>query len=153
AVVALQYFRSVNPVELPVGAVVGISMPVLTFTVAVSGLTAVLFGLAPAWKASRVSLIDALKRGGRGFAGRTGGNRTAEVLVAFEMALSVVLLVGAGLLIESVVRMGAAPLGFQPDHLFTASISLPSQRYPNNEHRVRFYDSLSSRFASLPGVV
>jgi len=106
---AVRYFRAVNPVDLPVGAEVSISGPVLAFTLLVSVLTALLFGMAPAWKASRANLNTALKSGGRG---NVSGGGLGRAMVAAEMALSVVLLAGAGLLMESVLRMGSANLGF-----------------------------------------
>ncbi len=150
AFAALDYFRAANPVEMPVGARVEMNTPVLAFTLAASCLTALLFGFAPAWRGSAVSLSDALKSGGRGvFAGR---NRLARALVAGEVALSVVLLAGAALLIESVARMGSAPLGFQPDGLLTTAVFLPPGRYADQPARVRRYEQIRSRVAALPGV-
>lgn len=133
---AIHYFRAVNPVELPVGADVTVSLPVLAFALAVAAATAVLFGLAPAWRGSRTSL------GARGMVG--GRYRLSKALLASEMALSVVLLAGAGLLMESVLRMGSAPLGFNPDRLYTTSLSVPKE--------ARYYDTLQSRVAAIPGV-
>lgn len=151
AFASLRYFRSVNPVELPVGADIGISLPALLFTAAVAIFTALLCGLAPGWKASRVDLHEALKSGGRASVG-AGGQRLAKTLVAAGMALSLVLLAGAGLLLESVVRMGSAPLGFDPRRLYASGVTLPEERYPDPGRRAAFYDALEARLAAIPGV-
>ena len=147
---AVRYFESVNPVELPVGASIEIDPRVLLFTLSISALTALFFGMAPAWKASRADLNTALKSAGRGAI--PGGARLGRGMAAMEMALSVVLLAGAGLLIESVLRMSAADLGFRPDGLTAASINLPADRYRDANTRWRFYDSLQQKLATLPGV-
>ena len=133
---AIRYFRSVNPVELPPGADVTISLPVLAFALALAAITAVLFSLAPAWRGSRAGL------GARGVVG--GRYRLSKGLLGAEMALSVVLLAGAGLLLESVLRMGSAPMGFNPDRLYSTALTVPKD--------VRYYDMLQSRVASIPGV-
>jgi putative ABC transport system permease protein len=143
---AVRYFRSVNPVELPVGSEVSIDGAALLFTFLVSALTALLFGAAPAWKASRADLNHALKSGGRGnVSGRLG-----RMMVAAEMALSVVLLSGAGLLMESVLRMGSADLGFDPSRLVSASVTPPP--YGDAGARVSYYQKLKQGVAALPGV-
>ena len=142
----VRWFRAMNPVELPPGADVHVSLPVLAFAAAASLGATLIFGLAPAWRASRVDLNEALKSGGRGIA--AGRHRLARLLVAAEMAGSVLLLAGAGLLMESVLRMRAAPLGFDPDHTFRARIALGMEYYPKPEQRVQFYDTLLAR---LPG--
>jgi putative ABC transport system permease protein len=146
---ALRYFRAVNPVELPVGAEVSINGPVLAFTLLVSALTALLFGAAPAWKASRADLNSALKSGGRG---NVGGGGLGRAMVAAEMALSVVLLAGAGLLMESVLRMGSADLGFAAKGLVSAGVVLPDGPYREADARIRLYQKLRQGVAALPGV-
>ena len=133
---SLRYFRSANPVELPVGAQVTLGVPVMAFALAVSAVTAVIFGLAPAWRASGAGLQ------GRGVVG--GRRRLATALVVAEMALSVILLTGAGLLMESMLRMGTAPLGFNPDRLYASSMGVPKD--------AAFYDALQSKIAAIPGV-
>ena len=136
AFAALRYFRSANPVELPVGADISMKLPVLAFALLISLATAVLFGMAPAWRGSRAAL------GARGAA--VGRQRLVKLLVAGEMALSVILLAGAGLLMESVLRMGSAPMGFDPDRLYFTGIPVPKDP--------RFYDTLERRIAGIPGV-
>jgi putative ABC transport system permease protein len=133
---AIVYFRSVNPVELPVGAEVAINIPVLAFSLLVAAATAVLFGLAPAWRGSRAAM------GARGVVG--GRQRLAKILLVAEMALSVILLAGAGLLMESVLRMGSAPMGFDAGRVYETQLAVPKD--------VRFYDALESKVAAIPGV-
>jgi predicted permease len=149
---ALRAFRVANPVELPVGTEIGVSWPVLMFSVCISATATLLFGLAPAWRASHVDLIEALKSGGRGGVLGGGRHRMAKLLVAGEVALSVILLAGAGLLLESVARMGAAPLGFAPARLYATGLTLPSDRYKASDDRARFYDQLQTEVAAMPGV-
>src|SRR5579872_3626848 len=153
AFAAVRAFQAVNPIELPVGSDISLSLPVLLATLALSILAALFFAMAPAWKASRVDLNDVLKSGGRGSVASAARQRMAKVLLACETALAVVLLVGAGLLMQSVLRMGDAPLGFDPDHVVTASIDLPVSTYPDDKRRVRFFDELTSRLEALPGVL
>jgi putative ABC transport system permease protein len=147
---AVRYFQSVNPVELPVGANISIDLPVLLFALAISAFTALAAGAAPAWKASRADLNTALKSAGRGAIG--GGARLGRAMAAMEMALSVVLLAGAGLLMQSVLRMNSANLGFPPEGLSAARITLPAGRYREAGARRRFYELLERAAAALPGV-
>ena len=137
--------------KCPAGAEIGINGPILLFTAGVAIVTALLFGIAPAWKASRIDLNEALKSAGRGVAG-PGRHRLARLLVVAEMALSVALLSAAGLLMESVARMGSAPLGFEPAHLYSAALTLPESRYGSADRRARFYEDLEARAAALPAV-
>lgn len=118
----VRYFTATNPVELPVGADISISLPVLIFTTVLSVATAMLFGLAPAWRASRTNLNQSLHSAGRGLV--AGGHRLARTLAGAEIALSLTLLAGAGLLIESVFNMASEPLGFDPGHITTISTTV-----------------------------
>ena len=133
---ALRYFRGTSPVELPVGADISLDLPLLAFALLISLATAVLFGMAPAWRGSLAAL------GARGMVG--GRLRLVKLLVAGEMALSVILLAGAGLLMESVLRMGSAPMGFDPDHLYFTDIPVPKNP--------RFYDVVEGRVSGIPGL-
>jgi predicted permease len=148
---ALRYFREANPVELPAGADVRLDFGVLLFTAAVSVATAVIFGLAPAWRSSGLDLTETLKSGGRGVA--VGGNRTARLLVTAQVALCVALLAGAGLLIESVDRMATARFGFRTQQVYAARLILPRLRYPDDPPRRRFYEALEQRLSGQPGLV
>jgi len=146
---AVRYFHAVNPIELSVGSDVRISLPVLAFTVALSIATALIFGLAPALRASKIDLTERLKAAGRGsIQGRHG---LAKPAIAVETALSFVLLTGAGLLITSALRMGSEPLGFNPDGVLAARLSLPEFRFPTNSDRLRASRRLVLELESLPG--
>ncbi len=147
---AVRYFQSVNPVELPVGANISIDPRVLLFAVGIAAITALAAGTAPAWKASRTDLNTALKSAGRGAIG--GGAHLGRAMAAMETALSVILLAGAGLLMQSVLRMNSADLGFRPDGLIAARITLPADRYREAAARWRYYESLEHLVAALPGV-
>jgi predicted permease len=150
AFVLVGWFRSANPVELPPGADVRVSLPVLGFAAAACVAATLFFGIVPAWKMSLVDLNDALKSGGRGVA--AGRHRLARLLVAAEMGGSVLLLAGAGLLMHSVLRMGATPLGFDPEHVFRARIALGSDAYPKPEQRVQFYQALLDNLKESAGI-
>ena len=150
--VALSVFRAVNPVELPPATVVAVDLRVLAFIAGLALLTTLLFGLAPAWKASRVDLNDVLKAAGRGVSQGLLQIRFAKALVITEVTLSLVLLAGAGLLLESVLRMGTAPLGVRSDNVVTMQITLPKYLYAKQDQQVRFFDALATRVGALPGV-
>jgi len=151
AFAAVRYFRHVNPIELTVGADVRVSLPVLGFTVALSVATTLIYSLLPAIRASRVDLIQDLKTGGRGLVpGRRG---TAMAMITAEVALSFVLLIGAVLLMTSALKMGSEGLGFNPDHLLTTQISLPTPRYSSDSQRLLIALRLRDRLARLPGIV
>ena len=123
---------------------------VLAFTVAVTLLTIVLFGLVPAARATRVDLVVALKEGSRGIIGRAG-KRLRSALVVAQLALALTLLVGAGLLIKSFANVTAVDAGIDPKNVLTLSMSLPSATY-ETEALTPFYDQLVERVRALPGV-
>jgi predicted permease len=151
AYAALRYFRQANPVELPIGSEIRLDLPVLLFTAAISMATALLFGLAPALRSSGRDLTVALKSGGRGVAG--GGNRAARLMVTAQVALSVALLAGAGLLIESVDRMATDHFGFRTEQVYATRLILPRLRYPDDPPRRRFYEALEQRLSGQPGLM
>jgi putative ABC transport system permease protein len=152
AVAGVAYFRTSNPVELPPGNTVVVNFEVLAFTALISIITGLLFGLAPALKASRPNVNEVLKQAGRGGALGPPGHRTGKSLVVAEVALSLVLLAGAGLLIKSIARLSSVWLGFNPHHLLTAEINLPQSGYSDAVRQVDFYNKLVSSLARLPGV-
>jgi hypothetical protein len=126
---------------------------VLLFSVAVSVVTAVVFGLAPALHASRRDVANPLRESGRGLSG--GGRRQAlmrNTLVVVEVALSLVLLVGASLMIRTVIALKNVDLGFQPDRLLTMRVPLAQARYPDAQRRGLFFEDLAERVAMIPGV-
>lgn len=150
AFAAIRYFIHVQPIELPVGASVSINLPALAFTAAVSIVTAVIFALAPSWAISREDVNAALR--GTGANSRPSRQRLSRLLVSAEMALSVILLAGAGLLMRSVIGFGSAPLGFSPDRVLIASGSLPQPYFRDIGRKVAFYDELQRKLGTLPGV-
>jgi putative ABC transport system permease protein len=143
AFAAIDYLGAVQPIEMPIGARVEINWPVLAFAASVSVLTALLFGLLPAWRASRLDAIESLKAGGRGNVSNRP-RRLTQALIAGEMALSLVLLVGAGLLMESVLKMDHEPLGFRVEGLAVTGVTLSANHYPDAASRLQFYDRMVS---------
>ncbi len=126
---------------------------VLAFTLAVSLATTLLFGLAPALSGSRVNLVDSLKQGGRSGTAGKSGKRLRNILVVTEMALSLMLLVGASLLVQSIQRLEHQNLGIREDHLLKGSFYLPPVRYPDPNSITRFCDNFAARIRALPGVI
>ena len=138
-------------VSLPRAQEVSLDARVLGFTLLVSLVTGVVFGLAPAYQASRLNLNDTLKQGGRGpLAGAR--NRLRGGLVVAEVALALILLVGAGLLLKSFVRLSNVPPGFNPQNALTMQISLPDKKYPDAARRSAFFEQILQRIEALPGV-
>jgi putative ABC transport system permease protein len=141
---------AVSPNSIPRSAEIGLDPRVLTFTIAVSVLTGVIFGLAPALQASKPDLNETLKDAGRG---STGGRRILRSgLVVAEVALTMVLLIGAGLMIRSFYRLQRVDPGFAPDNLLTFSVSLPQRKYPEGQQRINFYQQLLQNLSGVPGV-
>src|SRR4029453_11548432 len=125
---------------------------VLAATLVVSVATGILFGLVPALQASSPRLGETLKENSRSSTGAVRGTRLRSTLVVTELVLSVVLLIGASLMIQSFIRMRTARLGFDPSRVLTFQMSLEGDRYATDSSRVRFYDAVTERLAALPGV-
>jgi putative ABC transport system permease protein len=123
----------------------------LLFSAGVSVLTGILFGLVPALRCSRPDLVGTLKDAGRTGAGATGG-RARNVLVVVEVAMAVVLLVGASLTIRGFINLQRLDLGFQPERVLMVSLQLPPKRYATYEQRIAFTQSVLRRVSALPGV-
>jgi putative ABC transport system permease protein len=128
----------------------GINLPVLVFTMLISVLSGVLFGLAPAWQLSKPDLNNALKEGSRQTS--SGSHRLRGLLVISEVALSLMLLVSAGLLIRSFLQLVRTDAGFNPDNLMTMNLILPVAKYKDEPQRAAFYSDLVHRVSALPGV-
>ena len=131
---------------------VGVDARVFGFTLAVSLITGLLFGLVPAIHAAKPNLNEGLKEGSKGSMGSPAGKRTRSVLVAVEVALSLVLLIGAGLMIKSFVRLQQTHLGFNPDQVLTVNLTLSSSRYPEERQQSAFFQQALERIQSLTGV-
>jgi predicted permease len=157
---ALYVVRSMNPGNIPRLDDIEISSAVLAFTLGLSVLTGVLFGLAPALRAVKVDLNTSLKSGGRSGHGDAGmsltRNRLRGLLVVSELALSLMLLAGAGLLIQSFVRLRAVPPGFATDHILSMQVAVDDPKYKKgqfgSEAAGRFFRDVMDRIGHLPGV-
>jgi predicted permease len=152
AIGAVHFFKILNPIQLPPGNPVRVNLQVLGFTAALAVSTALLFGLIPALKASRVDMIASLRATSRLSSWGPAARLLGKSLVAAEVMLSLALLAGAGLLIDSVQRLGSMPLGFRADHLLTMDVELPAWSYAKAGRRARFYDEVLNRVRSFPGV-
>ncbi len=142
----------IPPDIIPAEAVIRMNAPVLLFALAVAVMTAMIFGLAPALQISRRDLNDPLRDSGKGLSGgfRHGGVRNA--VVALEVALSLTLLISAGLLMKSFLALRQVHLGLQPDHVLVVRLPLPEDRYKTAEQVTAFFRPLLRRLKSLPGV-
>lgn len=125
---------------------------VLAFAVVVALVTGLTFGLVPAWHAAKTELGQMLREGMRGGNGRRASQRTRSLLVITEMALAVVLLVGAGLLIKSFTKLMDVNPGFQPDHVISFNVTTPDKTYPVDRDIRRFADQVRQELSSVPGV-
>ena len=124
---------------------------ILAFSFGLSLLTGIVFGLAPALQSSRLDLNEVLKEGGRNTMGGAG-HRLRSALVMTEIALAVVLLVGAGLMMKSLLRLLQSNIGFNPENVLTMNVVLPAGKYNDNNRQIAFFDQLQERLQSLPGV-
>lgn len=139
--------------EIPRADSIGINASVLAFTLGVSWLTGILFGLAPAIQISRHELYETLKEGGRGSAGGRHSRLMRSALVVAEVALSVVLLTGAGLLMRSFFLLMSENLGFNPANVLTMQVWLRETHVPSGRQVVNYYQQAIERVSALPGVV
>jgi putative ABC transport system permease protein len=149
AVWGVELILKASPNALPRAQEIGLDGSVLGFTFLVSLLTGVIFGLIPAWQASRADVHETLKETGRGNSGRRQWLRGS--LVVTEVAAALVLLVGAGLLIRSFYRLHQVDPGFSYERLWSANISLPEKKY-DDEKRIAFWQQLTERLRGVPGV-
>jgi predicted permease len=138
--------------SLPLAFTIGLNRSVLLFTVLVSVVTGLVFGIAPALRATRFDLRETLNEGSRGSTAGPGHQRLRGVLIASEFALAMLLLVGAGLLLRSFSRLQNVSTGFQPDHLLLVDLPLSQTAYAKPEQRYGFFDRLINRAQNLPGV-
>jgi putative ABC transport system permease protein len=130
----------------------GINLNVLFFTFAVSMLAGMVAGLAPVWHSTKTNLNEALKAGGRSDSGTRSHTRLRSLLIVSEVALSLVLLIGAGLMVRSYVELLRADLGIKPENVLAMDISLPRENYEDKNKRLDFYQQLLARVTTVPGV-
>lgn len=150
----LKFLVALMPQDIiPAETVIRLNAPVLLFTLGVTILTAHIFGLAPALKSTRKDLNEPLRDNVKANSG--GGRHGAfrKALVVLEVALSLILLVSAGLLLRSFIALREVHLGFQPDHVLFARLPLPVQRYRTADQIAAYYGALLQRLKTLPGVV
>jgi len=138
---------------IPTESVIELNAPVLTFTLCVAVLTALIFGLAPALQSSRRDLNDPWRDRGNGVSGGFRGKWLRDAVMVTEVALSLILLIGAGLLMRSFVALRETNLGLRADHVFQAVLPLPEDRYKTTEQVSKFVRPLLARIQTLPGVV
>ncbi len=138
--------------NIPPTAQVRIDATVLAFTFLTSVFTGVLFGLAPALRTMNLNLIESLKEGGRSSGEGGQRNRTRSLLVVLESAVAVVLLIGAGLLVRSLIQLQNVSPGFDPQNVLTMRVDLSREKYATPEKAGNFFSELESRVSSLPGV-
>jgi putative ABC transport system permease protein len=140
------------PQNIPRITTIRLDAVVLTFTLLVSLTTGIVFGLFPAWQASQVDLNNSLKTGTRTGGGYEHKATLRNGLVMAEVALALVLLICAGLLLQSFARLGRVSSGLRTDRLLTAQIQLPTAGYPKNESIIAFYERFLERIRTLPGI-
>ena len=146
------FVESIGSQVTPLLSGIDVDSRVLGFTILISVVTGIFFGLAPALLVSKPELNESLKEGGRSSGAGASRNRLRGTLVVTEIATALVLLVCAGLLIASVMRLRDVEPGFDPENLLTMNISLPSAKYPKPHDRATFYNNLVERVEALPGV-
>jgi predicted permease len=152
AVVGVKALVSLLPANFPRAHDIHVSAPVFLFTLLISVATGVLFGLAPALQASRTDPREGLHKGGRATTGGGHQSRLRNALVMSEVGLACVLLIGAGLMLRSLLNLMHLNPGFETEHVLTAKLSLPHERYKTPESLLHFYGELPRNLQSLPGL-
>jgi predicted permease len=152
AYIGLNVLKTFIPPSISQAQAINMDAKVLIFTGLISLVTGLIFGLAPATQASNFGLSETLKEGGRDSSAGSRGNRIRGVLVVSEVAVSFLLLIGAGLLINSFLHLRKLDPGYRADHLLTMKVALPETKYPDKERRAPFFRELIRRVQTLPGV-
>ncbi|HWK11086.1 MAG TPA: ABC transporter permease [Vicinamibacterales bacterium] len=154
--IALRVVRAINPGNIPRLDALTLDATVLAFTFVVSIGTGILFGLAPALRAARVDLSVSLKAGGRNTQGEggfgSGRRRLRSLLVVSEVAISLMLLVGAGLLVRSFVRLQRVSPGFDPEGVISMRVGASARQFSNRDEAIALYRTASDALASVPGI-
>jgi putative ABC transport system permease protein len=146
----VELILAISPGSIPRSQEIRLDTRVLLFTMLISVLTGIIFGMIPAWQSSRTDVHETLKEAARGSTGSRHWIR--NTLVVTEVALTLVLLIGAGLLIRSFYRLNQVNPGFSYDNLSSFNISLPQAKYTKQQQRVNFYDGIMQKLHELPGV-
>jgi putative ABC transport system permease protein len=152
ATFGVEYLLTLAPQDIPRIASVQINAQVVAFALGVSFLTAIIFGLAPALQSSKADLNEALKESGAKSQGGARSKRLRSLLVVSEVALAVVLMVGAGLLVRSFNNLQRIDPGFNPNNVFTARVALVQSKYPEGAQQKAFFEKVLARVKTLPGV-
>ena len=152
AFAGLKGLLALAPEGLPVAVGLRMDASVLAFTALAAIAAGILFGVAPAWQISRLDRYQLLKEGGRANTGGLGRQQLRAALVVAEVALALVLLVGAGLFLRSLAALEDVNPGFQPSGVITAGLSLPPARYADDGKRIAFYRAVLGNLSALPGV-
>ncbi len=140
------------PQQIPRLNQVSVDLPVLGFTLLLSILTCIAFGLLPSWHASKPDLQDALDQGGRGSGTGVGRQAFRRLLVVFQVSVAVILVTGAGLLIRTFWHLRQVDPGFKPEHVLSLTVTLPQSKYRDTTQINNFYNQLIDRIQNLPGV-
>ncbi|MBI4903114.1 MAG: ABC transporter permease [Acidobacteria bacterium] len=140
------------PADLPRLDEIGINLPVFLFGLAVTVLTALLFGMVPAWRIARINLNEALREGGRSVAGSIGGQRTRAILVVAECSLAIMLLAGAGLFLRSLFRLQGVDPGFRTNSVLTMQVVASRTKVAQPPQVLEFHQRLMEKIRGLPGV-
>jgi putative ABC transport system permease protein len=148
----IQALQSLAPTNVPRLTAIRIDTPVVLYTSVAALLTGLIFGMAPALQSAAVTAGESLKEGGRAGAEGARGKRLRSAVAVIEVAVALVLLIGAGLLVRSFVAMNNVELGFNPRNILAMRVDLPGARYPRGAQITAFFKDLESRLKSLPGV-
>ena len=143
---------SLSPPELLEIRSTTVNLPILGFTIALTLLTGIVFGLFPAFEASRFDLSEPLKEGGKAIIGGTRAQRMRSIFVVAQVALALVLLVGAGLLMKSLNRLQSVEPGFDPNNLLTVRVNLPQRKYDTDPKVINFFKQAVDQIRAIPGV-
>jgi putative ABC transport system permease protein len=143
---------SLSPPELLDIRGAAVNMPVLGFTIALTLITGMVFGLVPALEASRFDLNEPLKEGGKSIIGGTRAQRMRGVFVVAQVGLALVLLVGAGLLMKSLNHLQSVDPGFDPNNLLTMRVNLPTRKYDTDPKLINFFKQAVDQMRTIPGV-
>lgn len=152
AVWGIDVMVSLIPVQIPYWVRIDLDYRVVLFAVGTGMISSLLFGLAPALKISRPQLTEVLKEGGRTSAGGTRGQRLRDYLVVGEVAIALVLLIGAGLLMRSFLNLQRTDIGIETKNLLTFRVGLPTAQYPEPKSAARFFERLIPTLRAIPGV-